>query len=236
MKKKEKIIEEENIKKEVKVEKIEPKKKKRKKKRLKQSDIKKYSMTELDHVISKIKANEVKYTVISVLIILISFFIIAYIIFSSVQEHVSHNVFKDGNLYIKFLEKENGLGDIIDLVDVSTYSTGDMVLDTYEVTITNDSSDVSKYQIFIEDDIDMIEIDNCKDIFLDRSYLRYNVNDGVDMTLSDDEDNSIIFGSLSGGKSITYTIKVWVSDTYIGDTHYHGKLVVKQVKEKDQID
>lgn len=242
MEKKEKVIDEKNVlaaensAEKVNTKKEVIKKKRRKKKRLKQSDIKKYSMSELDHVISKIKANEVKYTVISVIIILIVFFIIAYIIFSSVQEHVNHNVLKHGSLYIEFVENENGLGDIIDLVNVDKYSTASEVLDTYEVTITNSSEEERKYQIFIENDLDMIEIDNCHDIFLDRAYLRYNINDGNDMILSSNEDDNIIFGTLAGNKSITYKIKVWVSDTYLNNPHYHGKIVVKQYNEKKNND
>lgn len=203
--------------------------------KLTQADIKKYSMNELDHVILKIKANEVKYTIISVLIILLVFFLVSYIIFSSVQERISHNVLKNGNLYIEFQTRENGLGDIIDLVDVDTDDSSKDVLDTYKVTITNDSSEERKYQVFIVDDVDMIKVDGCHDIFLDRSFLMYNINDGVEMSLSDDSEKSVIFGTLGGKKSVTYTIKVWVSDTYLENPHYHGKIVVKQVnEEKDQ--
>lgn len=205
-----------------------------KKKKLTQADIKKYSMNELDHVILKIKANEVKYTVISVFIMLFLFLTIVFIAFSSVQRRDKHNILKDGSLYIEFKERENGLGDIIDLVDVDTFGDSKKVLDTYRVTITNDSKEDHKFQIFIQDDLDMIEIDDCKDIFLDRAYLRYSINEGATMTLKEDED-SIIFGTLNGNGKITYTIKVWVSDTYIGSPHYHGKIVVKEVnEEKDQ--
>lgn len=208
------------------------KRKKRRKKRLKQSDIKKYPMNNLDHVISKIKANEVKYTIISVIVILIVFFIIAYIVFSSIQERTGHNLLKHGSLYIEFKENENGIGDIIDLVNVEKYSSGDSVSNEYEVTITNSSNDAKKYEIFIEDDKDMIEIDNCSNIFLDRSYLRYSINDGNDMFLSTDMNENIIFGTLDGKEKVTYKIKVWVSDTYLENPHYHGKIVVKQYNEK----
>ena len=228
----EKVLENEDTSEQVIKKKSVIKRKRRKKKRLKQSDIKKYPMNNLDHVISKIKANEVKYTVISVIVILIIFFIIAYIIFSSVQERVSHNVLKHGSLYIEFKENENGLGDIIDLVDVEKYNSSSSVFNTYEVTITNSSDEDKMYEIFIEDDKDMIEIDKCNNIFLDRTYLRYNINNGTDMLLSSDMNENIIFGTLSGGKSVTYKIKVWVSDTYLDNPHYHGKLVVKQYSDK----
>ena len=228
----EKVLKNEDISEQVIEKQSDIKRKKRKKKRLKQSDIKKYSMNELDHVILKIKANEVKYTVISVIIILIVFFIIAYIIFSSIQERTSHNLLKHGSLYIEFKENENGIGDIVDLVNVEKYASGKSVMNEYEVTITNSSKDERKYEIFLEDDKDMIEIDHCHDIFLDRSYLRYSINDGRDMLLSTDMNENIIFGTLDGKGKVTYKIKVWVSDTYLDNPHYHGKIVVKQYNEK----
>ena len=203
------------------------KKKKTKKNRLKQSDVKKYSMGELDHVISKIKANEVKYTIISVLFMLIVLFIIAYMIFSSVLERVNYNVLQHRDLLIQFSENENGLGDIIDLVNVNTYSSSNQVLDVYEVSITNSSDVAKKYNFFIEDDLDMIEIDKCQDIFLDRSFLRYSINGGDIRALRDND--SIIFGTLKAKETVTYKIKVWVSDIYSDTPHYHGKFVVKQV-------
>ncbi len=213
----------------------EKRKPKRKKKKLTQADIKKYPKNELNNVILKIKTNEVKYTIFSTLIILSIFIIIAYTIFSSVQEHISHNILKSGNLYIEFAEKETGLGNIIDLVDAKTYSDSNEVLETYKVTITNDSKEKRKYQVLIEDDTEMIEIDNCSDIFLDRSYLRYNVNNGATMTLNQDDKSPIINGALKEKEKVTYTIKVWVSNTYLENPHYHGKIVVKQVTDKEDI-
>ena len=52
-------------------------KKSAKKKKLTQADIKKYSSTEIDHVILKIKANERKYKIISVTVILLLFLILS---------------------------------------------------------------------------------------------------------------------------------------------------------------
>lgn len=206
-------------------------KRKRVKKKLKQSDIKKYSMNELDHVILKIKANERKYMMTFSSIILVIFVLVSYIVFSSVQERNKYNLLRNGSLLIEFKTKENGLGDIIDLVDVDTFSDSSDVFDTYDVTITNDSKDSKEFQIFIVDDEEMIDFDNCKDIFLDRKFLRYSINDGSQMEFTDDSE-SILSGTLSARKSIKYSIKVWVSDTYKGNPHYHGKIVVKQVNKK----
>ncbi len=208
-------------------------KKTRKKKKLTQADIKKYPMTELDHVILKIKANETKYTIISVIIILLVFFMVIFMVSISVQKKDKYNTLRDEHLVIKFRERENGLGNIVDLVDTKKYSDSKKVLDTYRVTITNDSEDAHKFKIFIKDDKEMIELDNCQDIFLNRSFLRYSINNGKTFALGDNED-SIIFGTLSPYAKVTYDIKVWVSDTYLDDPHYHGKIIVKQIVDKEK--
>ena len=107
---------------------------KKDKKKLTQADIKKYSSTQIDHVILKIKANERKYTIISVCIILFAFLVCSYIIFSAIQESNVKPTFKVGKLYYEFNETKNGLGDVISLVDVSPISDKDgMKTKTYTI-------------------------------------------------------------------------------------------------------
>lgn len=201
--------------------------------KLTQADIKKYSQSELDHVILKIKANEIKYTIITVLIILCLLFGGLYLVFSEVQKNVQYNTLTSGALEIDFRETENGLGNIIDLVDVKSYGDSKYVPNSYTFTITNKADDLREYQVFIEDDVDMIAIDNCQDIFLDTSFLRYSINNGIVMSLDKENNNRAIYGTLKAHEKITYTLKVWVSDTYLGKIHYHGKIVVKDSSRDD---
>lgn len=204
--------------------------KKKDKKKLTQADIKKYSSTQIDHVILKIKANERKYTIISVCIILFAFLVCSYIIFSAIQESNVKPTFKVGKLYYEFNETKNGLGDVISLVDVSPISDEDgMKTRTYTVKLYNSGKEKQKFKIFISDDKEMIAFDECSDKVVERDFIKYSVNDKKVLLLDNDEEVSIISSELAPKESRVYTIRCWVSDTYTKSdvVHYHGTISVK---------
>ncbi len=211
-------------------------KSKPKKKKLKQSDIKKYSSNQIDHVILKIKANERRYTIISVCIILFVFITCSYFVFSSIQKSHVKTTFKTGSLYYEFRDRETGIGDIIDLVDVKPVSDTDgLKTETYKVTIFNNSDDTQIYEIFIMDDLEKVAYDECSDIFTERKYIKYSVNGNTPLSLSE-SDVAIITGELKGKTEIGYDINVFVGtdDSLIKAPHYHGKIVVKQKNEEKE--
>ena len=204
--------------------------KKKNKKKLTQADIKKYSSTQIDHVILKIKANERKYTIISVCIILFAFLVCSYIIFSAIQESNVKPTFKVGKLYYEFNETKNGLGDVISLVDVSPISDKDgMKTKTYTVKLYNSGKEKQKFKIFISDDKEMIAFDECSDKVVERDFIKYSVNDKKILVLDNDEEVSIVSSELAPKESRVYTIRCWVSDTYTKSdvVHYHGTISVK---------
>lgn len=204
--------------------------KKKDKKKLTQADIKKYSSTQIDHVILKIKANERKYTIISVCIILFAFLVCSYIIFSAIQESNVKPTFKVGKLYYEFNKTKNGLGDVISLVDVSPISDEDgMKTRTYTVKLYNSGKEKQKFKIFISDDKEMIAFDECSDKVVERDFIKYSVNDKKVLVLDNDEEVSIISSELAPKESRVYTIRCWVSDTYTKSdvVHYHGTISVK---------
>lgn len=215
---------------------IEVKSKPKKKKKLKQSDIKKYSSNQIDHVILKIKANERRYTIISVCIILFVFLICSYFVFSSIQKSFVKTTFKTGSLVYEFSDRETGIGDIIDLVDVKALSDIDgLKTETYKVTIFNDSDDTQIYEIFIIDDLEKIDYDGCSNIFTDRKYIKYSVNGNIPLFLGE-SDVAIITGELKAKTEIGYDINVFVGEDYslMESPHYHGKIVVKQKNEEKE--
>lgn len=206
------------------------KKTKKTKKRLTQADIKKYSSTQIDHVILKIKANERKYTIISVCVILTVFLICSYFVFSAIQNSSVKPTFKVGRLYYEFNETDNGLGDVISLVDVLPISDKEgLKTKTYTVRLYNSADEKTKFNIFVLDDKEMVSFDGCSDKVVDRQFIKYIVNDRKILVLSDNEEDSIISGELEPKESRTYVIKCWVSDTYPKNTgvHYHGTISVK---------
>lgn len=211
------------------------KKSKKQKKKLTQADIKKYSSTQIDHVILKIKANERKYTIISVCIILLAFLVCSYIIFSAIQESNVKPTFKVGKLYYEFNETKNGLGDVISLVDVSPISDTDgMKTKTYTIKLYNSGKEKQKFKIFIMDDKEMVAFDECSDKLVGREFIRYSIDDGKPLTLNNLEDVSIISSELDPKESRVYTVRCWVSDTYTNSSvvHYHGTISVKLNENK----
>lgn len=203
---------------------------KKDKKKLTQADIKKYSSTQIDHVILKIKANERKYTIISVCIILFAFLVCSYIIFSAIQESNVKPTFKVGKLYYEFNETKNGLGDVISLVDVSPISDKDgMKTKTYTIKLYNSGKEKQKFKIFISDDKEMIAFDECSDKVVERDFIKYSINDKKALALDNDEEVSIISSTLEPKESRIYTIRCWVSDTYTKSdvVHYHGTISVR---------
>lgn len=203
---------------------------KKDKKKLTQADIKKYSSTQIDHVILKIKANERKYTIVSVCIILFAFLVCSYIIFSAIQESNVKPTFKVGKLYYEFNETKNGLGDVISLVDVSPISDKDgMKTKTYTIKLYNSGKEKQKFKIFISDDKEMIAFDECSDKVVERDFIKYSINDKKALALDNDEEVSIISSTLAPKESRIYTIRCWVSDTYTKSdvVHYHGTISVR---------
>lgn len=200
------------------------------KKKLTQADIKKYPSNQIDHVIYKIKANERKYTIIIVCVILVIFLSCSYIIFSSIQKANVKPVFKIGSLSYEFGETRNGLGDIISLVDVSPLKDEDgLKTKRYKIKIRNNSKVSKEYRIFIIDDKEMIQYDECSDKLVERNFIRYSLDD-KNISSLDDEDVAIVSGKLKPNETVQYTLKVWISDNYshTDGLHYHGKIVVKQ--------
>lgn len=199
-------------------------------KRLTQKDIKKYSNTQLDHVIERIKEQESKFTAILVTVILVSLLLAFYSIFSSIQDSTSQYVLKSNNLTITYKEKDNNMGDIISFVNDDALSDTDgMKSDDYRVFITNTSNRSVIYNIEVVDDLDMISHDNCTNKKIDRKYIKYSIDGGDILSLSD--DNIIQTAVLKAESKIEYSLKFWIDDSFkdANKSHYHGKIVVSEL-------
>lgn len=219
-----------------KIEKKQSKEKKVKKKRkLKQSDIKKYSSNQIDHVILKIKANERKYTIITVSVILIVFLFSSYLVFSKIQTTKSDTIFRTGSLYYEFGKKNTGLGDTINLVDTLPLSDEEGLKTKKYIVKVYNKSDVEKtFQIFISDDEEMIKYDECSQKITDRKYVKYSVNGGEAIYL-DEKDLPVIERVIKPKEKIIYDLYVFVGEEYNLNKkiHYHGRIVVKEKNEKE---
>lgn len=230
-------MENEDIKEAKPEEKQKKKKVSNKKKKLTQADIKKYSSTQIDHVILKIKANERKYTIITVCLILVIFLSSSYIIFSSVQKRDNLKAaFKSGSLYYEFDDEVPGFSDTIEFIDEEPLSDSDgLKTKAYKIKLYNSSFDTKKYKIYIYDDLDVAAADQCKDNFIKRDFIKYSLDGKGFSFLESDDKKEILEGEISGKKTVNYTLHVWISDTYSdSSTHYHGKIIIKEIDEKKE--
>ena len=155
----------------------------------------------------------------------------AYAIFTSVSKSADYNVIKVGTLNIDF-------GDASSTIDLQgNYPMSDeegLKLEPYKFTIQNTGTLTADYEVFIQDDTDMINNDNCAGNQLNKDYIRYKLDTGSPANLSSiaGSNYKIATGSLEPGGSVTYTLYVWIREGVGNDVlakHYHGKIVVNGV-------
>ena len=155
----------------------------------------------------------------------------AYAVFTSVSKSADYNVIKVGTLNIDF-------GDETDTIDLSGgYPMSDeegVKLEPYTFRISNTGTLSADYEVFIQDDQNMIDEDNCSSNQLNKDYIRYKLDTGSPANLSSiaESNYKIARGSLEAGGSVTYTLYVWIREGVGNDVlnkHYHGKIVVNGV-------
>ena len=153
----------------------------------------------------------------------------AYAVFTSVSKSAEYNVIKVGTLNIDF-------GDSSNTINLSgQYPMSDeegVTLTPYTFTITNTGSIAADYEVFIQDDSDMINKEGCGNNQLSKDYIRYKLDTGSPTNLSSIAGSNyrIATGTLDAGSSASYTLYVWIREGVGNDVlnkHYHGKIVVE---------
>ena len=195
---------------------------------------KEYNFKEV--ALTKMAKRQLLVTLFSILGVTIISLGSAYAVFTSVSKSAEYNVIKVGTLNIDF-------GDETDTIDLSGgYPMSDeegVKLTPYTFKITNTGSLAADYEVFIEDDTDMINQDNCSNNQLNKDYIRYKLDTGSPTNLSDiaGSNYKIASGSLEPGGSVTYTLYVWIREGVGNDVlnkHYHGKIVVNGVNTQKE--
>ena len=203
-------------------------------KKITKEKIEEYNFKEV--ALTKMAKRQLLVTLFSILGVTIISLGSAYAVFTSVSKSADYNVIKVGTLNIDF-------GDESNTIDLSgQYPMSDeegMKLTPYTFKITNTGTLAAYYEIFIEDDTDMIEQDNCANNQLNKDYIRYKLDTGSPANLSSiaDSNYKIATGSLEAGGSVTYTLYVWIREGVGNDVlnkHYHGKIVVNGVNAQGE--
>ena len=203
-------------------------------KKITKEKIEEYNFKEV--ALTKMAKRQLFITLLSILGVTVISLGSAYAVFTSVSKSADYNVIKVGTLNIDF-------GDESNTIDLSgQYPMSDeegMKLTPYTFKITNTGTLAADYEIFIEDDTDMIEQDNCANNQLNKDYIRYKLDTGSPANLSSiaDSNYKIATGSLEAGGSVTYTLYVWIREGVGNDVlnkHYHGKIVVNGVNAQGE--
>ena len=206
-------------------------------KKITKEKIESYNFKEV--ALTKMAKRQLLVTLFSILGVTIISLGSAYAVFTSVSKSADYNVIKVGTLNIDFGEDSS---NTINLSGEYPMSDEEGVkLEPYVFTITNTGSLAADYEVFIQDDLDMInsEKENCANIQLNKDYIRYKLDTGTPANLSSiaGSNYKIATGSLEAGKSATYTLYVWIREGVGNDVlnkHYHGKIVVNGVNTQGE--
>ena len=195
---------------------------KREKKKLTQADIKKYSSSQLDHVILKIQAEERRYTLLLVLFFFLLICGGSYIVFSS----FSLAEFSNDSLYITEQMVGNTSFDQIE-VSPSSLLSDEQALNTvvpFDFLVENDGEEELVYRVRLIDDQESGEIN--------KDYLRYSINHDAPRALSVLDQGDLVVGVLAPHDSITHLLQIWYSDAASGISSlntYQGRIVVEAI-------
>ena len=106
----------------------------------------------------------------------------AYAVFTSVSKSADYNVIKVGTLNIDFGEDSSNAIDLSGQYPMSDEEG--LKLTPYTFTITNTGTLTADYEVYIQDDQDMISKDNCTNNQLNKDYIRYKLDTGTPANLS----------------------------------------------------
>lgn len=89
-------------------------------------------------------------------------------------------------------------------------------LASYEVSLKNNTLDKQKMMVYI--------MKSNLNSNLTNNYIKYQINDYYINSLN--MDGMIYLDNLNGLEEKNINLKIWISDTYQGDTNYQGYIVV----------
>ena len=204
-------------------------------KKITKEKIEEYNFKEV--ALTKMAKRQLLVTLFSILGVTIISLGSAYAVFTSVSKSEDYNVIKVGTLNIDFGSDSSNTIDLTGQYPMSDEEG--LKLTPYVFTIINTGSLTADYEVFIQDDTDMIEQDNCANNQLNKDYIRYKLDTGSPANLSSiaDSNYKIATGSLEAGGSVTYTLYVWIREGVGNDVlnkHYHGKIVVNGVNTQGE--
>ena len=198
------------------------------KKKITKERLENYNFKEI--ALTKMAKRQLFVTLLSIIGVTVISLGSAYAVFTSVSRSAEYNVIKVGTLNIDFGSDSSNTINLSGQYPMSDEEG--VTLTPYTFTITNTGSLAADYEVFIQDDQDMINQDNCANSQLNKDYIKYKLDTGSPTVLSTIAGSNyrIATGSLEAGGSVTYTLYVWIREGVGNDVlnkHYHGKIVVE---------
>lgn len=89
-------------------------------------------------------------------------------------------------------------------------------LNSYDVSLTNQTNELKRVKVYI--------MKTNLNTDLTNNYIKYQINDYYINSLN--MDGMIYLDNLNGLEEKNINLKIWISDTYQGDTNYQGYIVV----------
>ena len=206
-----------------------------KKKKITKEKIEDYDFKEIS--LTKMAKRQLFVTLLSILGVTIISLGSAYAVFTSISKSADYNVIKVGTLNIDFGEDGNNTIDLSNQYPVSDEEG--LTLAPYTFTITNTGTLAADYEVFLQDDENMISEDNCSDKQLNKDYIKYKLDTKEPAILSSiaASNYKLAEGTLQPSGSVTYVLYVWIREGVGNDVlgkHYHGKIVVNGVNSSGE--
>ena len=162
----------------------------------------------------------------------------AYAVFTSISKSADYNVVKVGTLNIDFGEDSSNTIELTGQYPMSDEEG--LTLTPYTFTIKNTGTLTADYEVFIEDDTDLIDDEGCSNVQLNKDYIKFKLDTGEPTILSSiaGSNYKIASGTLEPNATVTYTLYVWIREGVGNDVlnkHYHGKIVVNGTNKQAKL-
>ena len=209
---------------------------KKKEEKLKIEDIKKNPDIEKKHFIHKFIEHEHEIMLGTTALFMVLICFVIYVGAVTIENKDKFEIYYDGSLKIQYNKDLYGVSDVVSLNEENIVSGEEGKKADFKFSITNDSLVSVRYKVLLEVDENMIDLDECRDILVNEDALRYSINDGEGLRLSELEEEGYLIksGVIRSSKTKDYELKMWIDKDSMEDikkNHFHAKIVVLDDEE-----
>ena len=209
---------------------------KKKEEKLKIEDIKKNPDIEKKHFIHKFIEHEHEIMLGTTALFMVLICFVIYVGAVTIENKDKFEIYYDGSLKIQYNKDLYGVSDVVSLNEENIVSGEEGKKAGFKFSITNDSLVSVRYKVLLEVDENMIDLDECRDILVNEDALRYSINDGEGLRLSELEEEGYLIksGVIRSSKTKDYELKMWIDKDSMEDikkNHFHAKIVVLDDEE-----